>query len=105
MKSKRSKATDITLKVRKEVIERDKYCVICGKPGNDIAHYINRSHGGLGIKENLVLLCRECHFAFDNGKSKEIAENIRLDIKTYLHFKYPLMKEENLKYKKWKELK
>ena len=46
--SKRSKACDITPKVRREVMERDKRCVNCGRTNMlTIAHvYVSRAHGG-----------------------------------------------------------
>ena len=67
-KSRRSKACDISPEVKRIVYARDGgLCVICHRPGDPNAHYIPRSHGGLGIEENVVTLCRFCHDAFDNG--------------------------------------
>ena len=68
MKSKRSKACDITQAVKKKVWERDgKRCIICGRPyAMPNAHYISRAHGGLGIEQNIVTLCQTCHHAYDN---------------------------------------
>ena len=67
MKSKRTKALSITPKVKKTVYERDGgRCVLCGSPhGLPEAHYIPRSRGGLGIPENIVTLCRNCHRELD----------------------------------------
>ncbi len=50
--SKRSKACDISPKVKKKVWERDNHCcIICGSPyAMPNAHYIARSQGGLGIE-------------------------------------------------------
>lgn len=48
-------------------------CVYCHKPGLPEAHYIPRSKGGLGIEENVLTLCRECHGRFDNGTALERA--------------------------------
>ena len=62
MKSKRSKATDIPMSVKKKVWERDcGRCVVCGNHCNVMpnAHYIPRSKGGLGIEENIITLCTE----------------------------------------------
>lgn len=39
-------------------------CAICGAPvpeGAKAHHEPPKSHGGQDIKENLVLLCQECH--------------------------------------------
>ena len=107
MKSKRSKATDISMSVKKKVWERDNgYCVICGNSYNVMpnAHYIPRSKGGLGIEENVVTLCTEltknkCHRKYDFG-TKEEREKIRLTIKKYLSSKYENWNEDKLIYKK-----
>lgn len=70
----RTKATSITTKTRLEVMKRDGHkCVSC-KSNNalTIAHvWINRSHGGKGIPENLCVLCVKCHHEYDNGKKHE----------------------------------
>ena len=106
MKSKRSKATDITQKVRKEVLNRDNFaCIICGDNRTlTMAHYIPRSKGGLGISQNLVTMCMSCHHKIDNGKSKEVADNLTLAVKSYLHSKYAgSWNEKDLKYDKYKK--
>lgn len=43
--------------VRVLVIERDRVCVKCGNPGEEIDHI----DGDSGDPENLQLLCRDCH--------------------------------------------
>ena len=102
MKTKRSKACDISQKVKHAVWERDGgCCVICGNGYNVMpnAHYIPRSHGGLGIEENIFTACtrlteNDCHYKFDEkgiGKEK---------VKEYLQSIYPDWDEEKLKYKK-----
>ena len=53
-----TKKTQINPKTKKEVTIRDKgRCIVCGAPGIGNAHFIRRSQGGLGIKENLITLC------------------------------------------------
>lgn len=102
MKTKRSKACDISQKVKLRVWERDNgCCVICGNNYNVMpnAHYIPRSKGGLGIEENIFTACtrltqNDCHYKFDEygiGKDK---------VKEYLKSNYPNWDENNLKYKK-----
>lgn len=96
--SSRTKATDISAKVRKQVNERDNgCCVLCGTPHNlQVAHYISRSNGGLGIVENLVLLCIKCHKDYDQSTSRE-------RIRNYLHVylsRYYDMENTNLIYRK-----
>ena len=101
MKSKRAKACDISPKVRAVVAERDGgICIIkgCGQVGIPNAHYIPRGQGGLGIEQNVVSLCMDCHHDYDNGgQRKEIGKQI----KEYLQNYYPNWNELNLKYDKW----
>jgi 5-methylcytosine-specific restriction endonuclease McrA len=48
-------------KVKKQVLDRDKYCQGCGGPGVHLHHIIFRSHGGKHEVDNLVYLCNLCH--------------------------------------------
>lgn len=100
-KSKRATATDIPREVKQRVYERDGgRCVICGKHGIPNAHYIRRSQGGLGIEQNIVTLCPDCHFKFDNGFYRE---QIGLAIREYLKYYYGFSwNEKDLFYNKWK---
>lgn len=45
------------------VWNRDKWCVICGKRGEEVHHVTFRSQGGKDVSDNLVLLCKSCHKA------------------------------------------
>ena len=108
MKSKRSRATDISMAVKEKVFARDKgKCVVCGNSYNVMpnAHYISRAKGGLGIEENIVTLCTEmtlnkCHRKYDFG-TKEEREKIGNKIKKHLQSKYDNWDEKKLIYKKW----
>jgi len=100
MKSKYSKACDISKKVKDTVWERDNHhCIICGSPAAmPNAHYIPRSHGGLGIEQNIVTLCADCHRAYDQTTSRKwYHEHIRF----YLKSKYPDWGESKLIYHKY----
>ena len=100
MKSNRTKATDISSKVRKEIHERDKHCIFCYTTSNPtVAHYISRAHGGLGCKENLALVCLRCHMLLDQSKHRQTMMEY---FKKYLEDKYPGFKDEERKYRKWK---
>lgn len=107
MKSKRSKSTNISQKIKQIVWERDGgKCVVCGNSYNVMpnAHYIPRSKGGLGIEENIVTLCTEftknkCHRKYDFGSYEE-RENIEQIIKNYLKTKYPNWDEESLVFRR-----
>ena len=83
--SKRSKACDISQKTKEIVWNRDDHkCIVCGKyvpKACANAHYIKRSQGGLGIPENVVTLCLECHYEEDFGQTTKLYEKI---IKNYL---------------------
>lgn len=97
----RSNATDITPKIRVEVVERDKHCVSCGSPSYlTIAHvFINRSHGGLGVKENLCVLCMDCHHHYDNGL-KHDQDIVRAKVQNYMLGLYGFPDLNKLKYYK-----
>jgi 5-methylcytosine-specific restriction endonuclease McrA len=97
---KRTKALDISPKVKQEVWERDEHmCILCGNPNAmPNAHYIARSQGGLGIAKNVVTLCFDCHNRYDNSADRK---TIREQIKAYLMNKYPDWDEKELYYKKW----
>ncbi|MBR2870643.1 MAG: HNH endonuclease [Clostridia bacterium] len=98
MKTKRSKACDISQKVKKIVWERDNgLCILCNSSNAmPNAHFIPRSAGGLGIEENIVTLCLDCHRKFDQTTLRPI---LREKIKKYLARKYENWNEEDLYYK------
>ena len=102
--SKRSKACDISPKVRQVVAERDGgLCIICKhfnrtKEGFPNMHYLSRAHSGLGIEQNIVSGCMECHRLYDGVKREEYKEIIR----DYLKSHYADWNEEDLIYDKWR---
>ena len=99
MKSKRSKACDISQKVKNIVWERDgKYCVNCGNSeAMPNAHYIPRSQGGLGIEENVLTLCNKCHALYDQSSQRN---EMRNKFKNYFKLLYPDWDESKLTYHK-----
>lgn len=96
---KRTKALDITKKVKDAVWERDGHCcILCGNPqAMPNAHYIARSHSGLGIEQNIVTLCAACHHQYDQTADRQI---IKAEIELYLRSQYPGWDEKNLVYRK-----
>ena len=100
-KHKITKATEIKRKVKQIVWERDNHkCIYCGKYvpiecAN--SHYIKRSHLGMGIPENIVTACPECHYEYDFGPNPDKMKNYT---RKYLKSFYNEFNEENLKYKK-----
>ena len=94
----RTKALAISQKVKQEVLERDKTCILCGREGEPNAHYISRAQSGLGIKENIVTLCFDCHRKYDQTIARPL---IKRTIKTYLDGFYPDFTDEMRRYKKY----
>lgn len=101
MPSKRSRACDISPKVRAEVMERDNgQCIICGSNHNlQIAHYISRARLGLGVPRNLAVMCAPCHFQFDNGN---LHSKIKKLFEEHLKAHYSNWNKEDLVYTKWR---
>lgn len=99
-KHKLTKATDITQKVKKKVLERDGHCcILCGSTnaqGN--AHYIPRSQLGLGIEENVWSACLTCHHDYDNGDRRE---EYGIRIENYLKSRYTDWDKSKLVYSKF----
>lgn len=100
-KHKLTKATEIPMKVKKIVWERDNHkCIYCGcevplECSN--SHYIKRSQLGLGIPQNIVCACPICHNKYDFGINIQWMIN---RTKNYLKSKYKDWNENNLTYKK-----
>ena len=97
-KARRTKALEIPTRVKNAVYERDEGCCVwCGKRGGPNAHYIPRSQGGLGIAENVLTLCWECHLRYDQSVHRK---EMREFFKNYLKSKYPEWDEKILIYRK-----
>jgi len=55
--------------VYKELVEREKWCRLCGGTyGLHNHHILYRSQGGLTKKENLMRLCEACHRKVHSNK-------------------------------------
>lgn len=102
-KSKRSKALDISKSVKEAVWERDKgCCILCGEhfTAAPNGHYISRANSGLGIEQNVVTLCKKCHFKLDQTTFRT---RLLIAVGHYLELKYPGFRDEDRKYKKYEE--
>lgn len=99
-KHRQTKACDISNATKEAVLIRDGgRCILCGSyDGQPNAHYIPRSHGGLGIEQNIVTLCPACHRQFDSTVDRPF---IKMIISDYLRSKYPVWDESKLYYKKY----
>lgn len=96
--NKRTRAVSIPTKTKREVEERDHcQCIFCGKPGRGEAHFISRAQGGLGIKENLITVCRACHDQLDNSTKRKEMLRVAED---YLKAAYPYWNRDLLIYQK-----
>lgn len=85
--------------MKKQVLERDGRCVICGaNDGQPVAHIVARSHGGLGIAENIVTLCPRCHYRYDQTAERHA---IRAQLEEYITTIYPDWTEEAVTYHKY----
>ena len=96
---KRTKALMIPPEVKAKVWERDGgRCIVCGSRNAAAnAHYIARSHGGLGIEENVLTLCAECHRKYDQTTARR---TLRPFFRGYLQKMYPGWDESRLIYKR-----
>lgn len=96
---RRTKALAISKAVKDRVWERDGHeCVICGsRYAFPEAHFISRAQGGLGVEENILTLCRNCHDRYDNSPQRA---EIREVLRDYLKRLYPDLDEDNLIYRK-----
>lgn len=96
---KRTKALQPTKQVKARVYERDGgCCVLCGRPGDPVAHYRARSQGGLGIEENILTLCHACHLKYDQSDCRAV---LRDELRRYLQYCYPEWDENKLSYQKY----
>ena len=104
----RTTALAIPRRVKLEVAARDSVqrwpcCILCGKPAPtsnalafSCAHYISRAQGGLGIEENILTLCFDCHREYDGERRQEL----RPFLERYLREQYPGWDESKLYYSK-----
>ena len=104
---KDTKARDFDRKEKQAISERDSVggwpcCVYCGSAAPaplawSNAHFISRSQGGLGIPENGLTLCPECHRRYDQTKDRA---EMRVFFREYLKSHYPCWDEYDLIYRK-----
>ena len=98
---KRTRACAISKKTKQEVYKRDNgRCIFCGAPGLPEAHVVPRSHGGLGIPQNIVTACRPCHDKMDNSVQRQQMLHEAAD---HLKMFYPAWNEKDLVYDKWQK--
>lgn len=107
--SKLSRALEFNRKTRAIIYDRDKYkCVIPGCTntfGLGVAHvFFSRAKGGLGVKENGVLLCQHHHGLLDNGRNGELSQQIQRYCEEYLRTHYDI-NTKDLVYNKYKGFK
>jgi 5-methylcytosine-specific restriction endonuclease McrA len=90
-----------TKKARYRIIERDEFCLVCGRVGTDLHEIIPRSMllpGNAQLcwsEKNRCLLCRQCH---NKAHTVEYRKKILLRMKLRYGYKY----EEQV-YKRYEE--
>ena len=104
---KDTKARDFDRKTKMDISERDSVdgwpcCVYCGAAAPEPlawsnAHFIARSQGGLGVAENGLTLCPECHRRYDQTIDRK---QMREFFRVYLKSHYPYWDEDELIYGK-----
>lgn len=104
---KDTKARDFSRQAKEQISERDSIdgwpcCVFCGLAAPaplawSNAHFISRAQGGLGIPENGLTLCPECHRRYDQTTARP---EMREFFREYLQEHYPGWNEEELYYRK-----
>lgn len=107
-----TKHTAITQQVKDTVYARDDgKCIVCGSPGNPCCHVVRRSQGGRGDTErNIVTLCHDCHYAFDEGlfmgRLRPLGFNTQQDVANhivvYIKRQYPGWTPDSVTYHKLK---
>jgi hypothetical protein len=101
-RQRKTEALKISTETYNKVYERDKGCIICKKAihpkiieGNyaplECHHFVSRAKLGMGIEENLVMLCKYHHLE---------ETTYRKDIEKYLKKQYPHWNRERLVFKK-----
>lgn len=98
---KRTKACGIGEKTKRIVYKRDEgLCIFCCRYGKPEAHVIPRSQGGLGVPQNIITVCRECHDKLDNSTSRE---KMLKEAIIYLKGFYPGWNEKDVIFEKWRK--
>ena len=104
---KDTKARDFDRRAKEAIAERDSIdgwpcCVFCGLAAPaplawSNAHFIARSQSGLGIPENGLTLCPECHRRYDQTTARA---EMRGYFREYLKSMHDGWDESKLYYKK-----
>ena len=98
---KRTRACAIPKEVKLIVYERDhERCIFCDSPGLPEAHVIPRSHGGLGVPQNIITVCRSCHDKLDNSTDRQQMLDVAVG---YLKRYYPNISQTDVIYQKWEK--
>lgn len=97
----RTRTCAIPKEVKLIVYERDhERCIFCGAPGLPEAHVIPRSHGGLGVPQNIITVCRCCHDKLDNSTNRQQMLDVAV---AYLKRYYPDISQTDVIYQKWEK--
>lgn len=87
--------------MKAKVYRRDgQRCIFCGQlvtEADACAHVINRSQGGLGIEENIITVCPDCHRELDNGRMTTLLRETAIN---YMKTMYEGWNREKVTYRK-----
>ena len=98
---KQMKARRPSNATRRKVWERDNGCIFCGSYDSPtMAHYISKAKNGLGIEQNMAIVCMECHRKMDHTEQRP--EYLKR-FKEYLDNLYPDFPDEEREWKRWME--
>lgn len=106
---KDTRARDFDRRTKIAIYERDcidgwPCCVFCGEPAPSNstvwsnAHFISRAQGGLGVEQNGLTLCPDCHRAYDQTTARE---EMRGYFRDYLRDQYANWDESKLYYRRY----
>ena len=97
--NRRTKALDISKKVKDAVWERDQHrCILCmSTQAMPNAHVVSRARGGLGVVKNIVALCQNCHRMLDQSTKRKY---LMQEVYAYMRAKYPGWEPEQQMYRK-----
>lgn len=99
---KRTVAVSISTATKRAVNRRDGgKCIFCGRYGDPVAHVVSRAQGGLGVEQNIVTACWECHMAMDNSPARRVMVQEAIN---YLTRCYGSWSKEEVTYNKWKSV-
>lgn len=97
--NKRTHALNIPKRVKDAVWQRDNHrCILCqSTQAMPNAHVVPRAQGGLGVEQNVVTLCQNCHRKLDQTTQRK---HLLQEVYAYMQSKYPSWQAQHQVYRK-----